>query len=267
MKLENNNGFAVFISGFGGAIGLDTDWIKLEVKWKRILAEYDLDYFHCSDFFQFKDLWAEGWRDDRDKCQELYRRLWNAIAAAKVTPMGCLIPLEPYRDTLTKEQRKALVSSYFVTAQTVIGMALASLGDPRTVFDVGRIATIFDDSRGHKGAIRDVFDHLKNLNRILAEKVREPSFDDWTKVIPLQVADMVAYESHREYRRRLYTPDKTKKYGWQRLENLHRNLGYNTAPLGHENSRIVFRPASYIDELAESFTDQWEQIGLKDLLR
>ncbi len=249
----------VYFSGFGGCISTDTEWIEFSAKWDRILADYDLPYFHCADFFQFQGEWKDGWKDDLPKCQELYRRLWNAIMHLQPIPVGCLIPLKPYREKLTKEQRKFLIDTYFVAFQTVIGMAYASLGDPKTAFKVGRIATIFDDKKGFQHHIQAFYDAWIESSPFIKEKTARPYFDDWRLIVPLQVADIIAYESHREYRRRLYSPEKPKKYGWQRLENLNRALGFGVGKLGDEESRIVFRPESYIDSIVESFTGEWPE--------
>jgi hypothetical protein len=249
----------VFICGFGGGLAEAGVWRKLEKKWKAVLDGYALPYFHATDFFSYRDLWKEGWKGNLPRCRELYRRLWDVIEKARIFPIGCLLPMERYRALLTVEKRKRLVGAYFVTFQATMGMVGTPLGDIHISQNISIITTVFDNKKGFGSAIESFFDYLTQQSSLLKRKLARPTQANWRQTIPLQVADIIAYESHREFRRRLNTPGNNKRYGWERLERLNSILPGPFQPLGDENSRIIFRPESFIEDLSRDLEDQFDE--------
>jgi Protein of unknown function (DUF3800) len=237
------------ICGFGGAVLRSQEWGEIEDRWKAALIEFEVPYFHSSDFFTYHDIWDDPkWRDDIDHCHAFYGRLWKIIHKFKPIPIVCLLPLEPYRK-LTDQLRKEFVGAYFLTYQTIMASALELFGTPSGL-KVTRFGIILDNKKGFQSAVNAFYDYLVLPRKIMADRVQRPIFENWRSVVQLQVADIIAYESHREYRRRLYTPEKPKRWGFEQLEKLDRLVGGNPHPLGDERSRVIFRPQEFIDSLA-----------------
>jgi len=56
-----------------------------------------------------------------------------------------------------------------------------------------------------------------------------PVFRDMREVVPLQAADIIAYEMHKEFDRQLYRPSAKPRYGYQRIVKMCNRMGHNQA--------------------------------------
>jgi len=239
------------IVGMAGCLAPVQKWEVFEREWQSILDAAGIRYFHMKEFAHSVGEFATGWKGDEQKRTRLYGALWETIE--KVTPMffGCFIPMEYYRQVLSDEQRRQLGSAYFVTYQTCMSLvfmvALRGNGSER-------VATIFDDKSGVQHYLDAFYDYiLKHHN--FQGRIPRPIRQDMRTVLPLQAADIVAYESHKEYERRLYRPNQKPRWGLTRLEGLLREaLPGQSFEFGNEGTPIIFRPTGFVDSIAQGFS-------------
>ena len=131
--------------------------------------------------------------------------------------MGYFVPLSDYRSVFNGDHKKMLVGAYFQAYIRLISALfdqfVLPLGD-----QIGGILPTFDDKRGYKGEMWRVYDTITDLNDFEG-RLKKPVFEDMRKVIPLQVADIIAYECAKEYDRRLLR-GRAKRWGFLQIEEM-----------------------------------------------
>ena len=239
------------ICGMAGCIASSVQWDKFSIKWKDRLDRDGLAYFHMKEYAHSTGIFTE-WKGDEPRRRLLLGDLWDLIEEVNPLFCGAFIPLEYYRDALDGYQRKELVGSYFLTYQSCIAMAFTMFhmedGDR-----VEEMITVFDDKKGFRERVNDFYDFLLQAADY-GGRMPPPIFRDMRQILPLQAADMVAYESHREYARRLYDPEKKPRWGFLRLEGIIRQ----TTPfpeIGPPGTPIIFHGKEMIDRMKESFNN------------
>jgi hypothetical protein len=92
---------------------------------------------------------------------------------------------------------------------------------PKSNLSIENIATIFDDKKGFKGKALDMYEHTINRFPELQPFMPRPVFRDMRDAKPLQIADIIAYETHKEFKEQLKGAKRQKKrWGFEQLENL-----------------------------------------------
>jgi len=90
----------------------------------------------------------------------------------------------------------------------------------------------------------------------IGERMKYPDFDDMKDVIPLQAADIVAYELNREFRRQLETPTKPQEYGYKQIER----MAYKTMPF----TPFFFQTEAHIRSFVSQMKSQLAAVGLSN---
>jgi hypothetical protein len=78
------------------------------------------------------------------------------------------------------------------------------------------VAIVFAEQSEFKHMARLLLEDFKE-NYPAAKRFDPPDFGDMKKVVPLQAADIVAYELHKEFERRRYRPQDKQRYGYVEL--------------------------------------------------
>ena len=245
---------SIKVVGMGGCVAPAENWQKFEVKWNKALKSEGIDYFHMKEFAHSTGQFATGWKGNEERRTQLYGQLWNIIE--EVAPMffGCFLPMEHYRRSLTEEQRDRLGDVYFIAYQTCMSAVIFSALFSRA--PVAEVATIFDDKKGVAQYL-DAFYDMFIKGRHFQDKLPRPVRRDMRKIVPLQAADIVAYECGKEYERRLHQPEKKPRWGFTRLEGIIApSLHPDAGKLGSLGTPIVFRPTEYVDSIVESFNNE-----------
>lgn len=198
--------------GIAGCLARAEAWKKVERKWKEALDSEGLPYFHMREYSfsvgPFKD-----WSKDEDRRQRIYGALWKIILEAELIPLGGFVPLGSYKQELTGQDYHVFRDAYFLCYMQCLRFLAQYIE-----FDlVSRVATFFDDKKGFKGEAFRIYDVLTHR---FQGKIPRPIFCDMRKVLPLQVADIIVYESKKELERRLLTPEKKPRWGFDELEKL-----------------------------------------------
>jgi len=61
------------VTTVGGAIASVADWKELDAKWSEVLANADLKYFHMKKFAHSVGPFANGWKDNEDRRQDVIK--------------------------------------------------------------------------------------------------------------------------------------------------------------------------------------------------
>ena len=198
--------------GIAGCLTSVQTWKKVERKWGVALRSEGLMYFHMREYAfsvgPFKD-----WKNEEARRQKIYGALWEIILEAELIPLGGFVQLENYKQELTGQEHHVFRDAYFLCYL----QCLRFLAQYTEADLVSNVATFFDDKKGFKGEARKIHDVLTHRFR---GKIPPPTFHDMRVLLPLQIADIVAYESKKEFERQLFTPEKKPRWGFEQLERL-----------------------------------------------
>jgi hypothetical protein len=246
------------VVGLAGCVHRADYWLHFETIWNEALKEAGIKYFHMNEFAHSVGEFKNGWKDNESKRKEFYGKLWNIIDKLNPIFYGCFVPLGDYNRILTEEQRKGLIDAYFVTYQhcitSVCHLFFHDFGDK-----INNVATIFDNKKDFKKWVNNFYDYIIK-NHDYKGRLPSPIFDDMRIAVPLQAADIIAYEASKEFDRRLFHPERNIRWGFKRLESvIKKSAGKHPVILGAEDSPIVFRSSEWITSIAEQYEDLFEE--------
>ncbi|MDT7540568.1 MAG: hypothetical protein QOE33_472 [Acidobacteriota bacterium] len=209
--------------GVAGVIAPAANWERFESKWKGILAEFKLPYFHMREFAHSEGLFR-SWKGKEQKRRKLFGKLMKAIETAYPIPFGSVMPLDAFR-RLTDSQKVLFSDPYFLCLQNCI----KGVGRIIQMFpEEEEVALVLSEQGEFKRQAIEMCDFMR-ANYSYAQKLTFPVFRDMRKIVPLQAADVVAYEFQKEYERMLYRPTSEPRFGYKVLEAA---LGRHRLPQG-----------------------------------
>jgi Protein of unknown function (DUF3800) len=218
--------------GIAGCLSEAGVWPKVESKWRAALQSEGLPYFHMREY-SFSVGPFRGWDKDEARRKKIYGALWNIILEANLIPLGGFVRLENYQEELTGQEHHVFRDAYFLCYLQCLRF-LAQYIDSDAVIEV---ATFFDNKPGFKGEALKIHNVLDERFK---GKIPPPIFRDMRLVLPLQIADIIAYESKKEFERRLFEPEQKPRWGFERLEELmSRPAPVESVPFGSEGCPIA----------------------------
>jgi hypothetical protein len=128
-------------------------------------------------------------------------------------PLGCFIPLNDFKQELQGQEHHVLKDAYFLCYMGCLKIIEQTLGFQQ----VANIVTYFDDKKDFRGEAFNIYNVLKS--RFL-EKIPPPEFRNMRDSAPLQIADIIAYESKKEFERRLNKQNSMPRWGFRQLEQM-----------------------------------------------
>lgn len=218
--------------GIAGCLASAEVWKKVENKWSALLKSEGLPYFHMKEY-AFSVGPFKGWKNDEARRKKIYGALWQIILEAELIPLGGFVRLENYKQELTGQEHHIFRDAYFLCYLQCLGF-LAQYVE----FDsVGNVATFFDDKKGFKG---EAFKIHNVLTHRFKGKIPRPEFLDMRDFPQLQVADIVAYESKKEFERQLFKLGKKPRWGFDQLKKLiSRSAPNESVSFGNEGCPIA----------------------------
>jgi Protein of unknown function (DUF3800) len=204
--------------GILGCLAKAEDWERLERKWQKALSEAGIDFFHSTEFAHSTGQFKDGWKGDKKKRDDFYKYLLQIIGEVKPIFLGCLIPMPAYR-SLNGDVQNMLVSAYHQSFHEVFRQVL-NFG---IIKAIDTVTMVFDDKPKVKRDVNNLYEAVMALDKEhsnkLSRRVPSPIFRNMRDVSSLQVADIIAYESFKEYSRRLYSPQYNPRPGWKWMES------------------------------------------------
>jgi Protein of unknown function (DUF3800) len=179
-----------------GYVSTPERWIVFEQEWNAALSEYGLDHFHMTKFVNrapaYKD-WTDIERRKR------YARLVGIIERNTVASVGTVIPRKLF-DSIMSEKAKRICGGPYGLAVSATFIFLARLVKERR--PDGCVAYVFESGVAGYGEIL----------KVLVENEQDPStkeffrllsfrFENKRQLVPLQAADILAYELYKHYPR------------------------------------------------------------------
>jgi hypothetical protein len=193
----------------GGFLAYEEVWRDVEKKWKGILLDNDIGRFHAADcssgYGEFK-----GWPPRRRT--GLMKRLLRILIRPEMYGLffGVVVPAH-------KELFRLKQNDDFYLA--CLQLCMETLERKTALLPAGeRIAMIADMSKW-KAKGQQLFVEMTDRNEKLAARLKTITYANWTDFVPLQCADLMAYESFKMVRQREFDPDRPERKSFTELSS------------------------------------------------
>lgn len=209
-------------NGMAGLIAPTSNWELFERKWKATLArkEFNIPFFHMKDFARFKG-YFEGWTEVQR--QRLYGKLLRLIEAAYPFPIGAILPMKDYKKHAQRLDG-IFGDPYYIGFGNVVSYVTSFVGSMKG--RENKAALVFSDQVEFRHKALKFYEVVSKLEQI-KRTTAPPDFRDMRDLVPLQAADIVAYELYKEYERLLYRPEAKPRYGYQVICKMSARLGFD----------------------------------------
>lgn len=190
----NAKGQAMFVSGFVAPV---SRWLKFEREWLDLLKAHKIkNPFHMTEFIACSEQFA-SWKHDEPRQLAFYRRALHLIARRTNRAFSQGLLLDEYWE---------LVKQYEIPDDSAAALPLRT---PLSFCTLGAVTQLHKwgnrrKRRGERihGPIEFVFDRGDKHRGEMADAVREifgfePIFKDKADVVPIQAADILAWEHAR----------------------------------------------------------------------
>lgn len=200
------------ILGIAGCLTATELWIKVEKQWKNALQSENLPYFHMREYAHSQGVFRD-WKGDENRRRKIYGELWEIISNAGIMPLGCFVQLEDFKRELQGQAHHILKDAYYLCYMGCLKITEQF----SSFYQVANASIYFDDKKDSRGESFDIFNILKSRYQ---EKISLPEFRSMRASAPLQIADIIAYESKKEFERQLNKRSDKSRWGFSQLEAL-----------------------------------------------
>jgi len=204
------------VSVIAGYFGGVRRWLEFEHRWKSALDREGILEFHARRF-RARDADRNrvgdyrGW--DNDRANAFKNRLLTAIEDSAVYPFACGVVAEEWKKQELSDQRMftgatqkfptgAPTKSIFLAFQKCVFSAISPC-KPGI-----KVHFVFDQNPQTEAWATICYSEMKRTTPIVQEHGGDLTFSDSKDAMPLQAADLLAYEAH-SYVKRFLTDPKT----------------------------------------------------------
>jgi hypothetical protein len=174
------------IFSVGGVVAPIEAWKQFEMEWGEVLRDFRVSQSHMK---HFAHSWGEfkGWSEEKRRA--LLGKLLRILDSYVKFYVGAALPVEDFRK-LSEQQRKDLIDPYFACFQVSIhGVGLYVEKN----FPEEKVDIVFDRRAKSKGLGGSLFDLCVEKLEV-GDHLGTLSFGSTLDYVPLQAADLVAYE-------------------------------------------------------------------------
>lgn len=200
------------ILGIAGCLTAPEIWRKIDKQWKTALQSENLPYFHMREYAHSQGIF-KGWKNDENRRRKIYSKLWDIISNRGIMPLGCFVELEDFKRELQGQEHHVLKGAYYLCYMGCLRVVEQVIGFQQ----VGSVSTYFDDKKDSRSEALNIFDILKPRYQA---RILLPEFRNMRDSAPLQIADIIAYESKKEFERKLENRSKKARWGFYQLEQM-----------------------------------------------
>jgi len=173
-------------------------WAGFEGEWAKALKAYGLDRFHMTDFA----VGAGPYRTwGRQKSEYRFKKLVEIVNAHILASIGIVVPMKLYETVFSAKAKRVCGGPYGLAASLIMIDAPKVLKKGST--DI-QIAYVFEaGARGAGQVLKRFQENLKDPDNRKHFKLLSLRFEDKRRFLPLQAADILAYELYKHLPRTL----------------------------------------------------------------
>lgn len=205
-------------NGMAGFLAQKRDWERVENKWKATLKMFGVQYFHMKDFAHFRGFFV-GWSEQ--KRQKLFGKLMTHLESINPIPIGVIFDMAAFR-SLPPQKLERLAEPYMLSCAAMLSLAGGMLD---TIGLKRRATIVFSDQVQFRNCARDFYEYAVSCDSVVNKVIAPPEFGDMREVIPLQAADIIAYELYKECDRQFNAPSRPPRYGFEVITRMSKRIG------------------------------------------
>lgn len=177
---------------FGGFMGLETEWSKLERKWKRRVKKAGVSRFHAAELNGYKKEF-ESWKGT-SKSKDFVVPLLNIIGHRKLVGFSFALLRNDYEKYTSQKAKDKLGSPYLCCFKHCIAQAAQIMHE---MPQEDKFAVIIDRNPEETEAVK-LFYAIKDDSTVpYRHRLATCVPGGWEDFIPLQPADMIAYDTFK----------------------------------------------------------------------
>jgi hypothetical protein len=214
---------ALHFAGMAGFVAPAGAWEVFEDQWRDVLHNAGLsDPFHMKDFAHSKGQF-KSWKGQKEKRELFFGRLLSIIKETKADPVGTIISIDDFR-SLTLEQQSSFLDPYYVAFQKCTrGAAASAVFDPPEE----KVAMVYayNEEFGTQehvgvnmgGRAEQLWHSMRVLVTDIGPRMGSYASASPADIVPLQAADLFAYELCKEFENRIKRPNDRMRYGLRQI--------------------------------------------------
>lgn len=202
-----------------GFVAAEDAWAAFEPRWQAVLHSEGIKVFHMVDFAQRRGEFETGWKDENRR-RSFLGRLLDVIIEARPHGFTFSVFIPDYGEVFASAVANApdgdLLSEPYVFCLQGCMQAIAAKVES-ILLPSEKVSLIFDRNKAIAGMAKNAHDDLligREWDPIFYKGV---DFKDKADFIPLQAADILAYESHVYWRNRSERNRRKPRFPLQRL--------------------------------------------------
>jgi hypothetical protein len=184
-----------------GVVATSKNWIKFEKRWSRILRDFDINVFHASALESSKEEF-KGW--DRNKIIALQKRLIETMKSRVELYVSHGVKIQEF-ERIKKKFSHIDISPYQLCCeQCVTAISKWAKEAP----DRKPFALFFEQGNKAMSETMELYNEVPT-SRWLRDKwgISKIAYADKYDTVPLQAADMLAYEFYKFHDNSIKRPD------------------------------------------------------------
>jgi hypothetical protein len=190
---------AVAVAGY---IATTEAWSAFEAEWRRALDDYGLTHFHMADYSNRAKAYAY-WQETQRLIR--FNRLVDIINSHDMGIFGTVIATEPFNRIFSAKAKRHCGGAYGLAAVMnfmEVSKKVSAVNEEHG-WDAW-VAYVYESGTVGAGQVLKVFQANKNNPKQEQEwRLLSLRFEDKRKFVPLQAADILAYELYRHLPRQL----------------------------------------------------------------
>lgn len=182
-----------------GYLSTQDRWEQFDAEWRVALREYGLEFFHMTDFANGAPPYnTDIWRTEREA---RFSRLVDIINRNALASIGITLPIRLFRSVVSTKAQRLVGGPYGLAAHACLTEAARIIRAHQ--WDAW-IRYIYADGAEGAGQVLASYRRIKgqaqNKDILRLDKL---SFEDKKEYLPLQAADILAYELYKHLPRQL----------------------------------------------------------------
>jgi len=183
---STGNGSPVYV--VAGFLSNDALWVQFEKEWKAVLSEFKITAFHAQHFAKHKKQFL-GW--DEPKRQRLLSALLDIIQRRAQFGFAAVVHAAAFRDVFKGKDRIEVGSVYRLGCTC----CFSQVGEwAQKNYQIEPIAHCFDAGNKNAGDVLKTYQDIKSRPDRIAWRLGPIAFESDDVLVPLQAADLAAYE-------------------------------------------------------------------------
>lgn len=197
--LDESKSAPMFV--LAGLVSTASSWKRFSREWIKVLKEFKIPYLHMKEFAFFRGVFA-GWTEGMRR--SFLNRLLFLINSPRepIYSFSCMFDFQDYDRIFPLKFRQQQNHYFFAFHNCVTGIKVHC--NRHNLLAQGEtIDLVFDQQAQYSGRAVTIFNSYKHLPSMPEEErnmLGSCSFADDKIVVPLQAADLLAYEINKNQR-------------------------------------------------------------------